>query len=113
MLGSATSSPVPSTSFSATVIEDLRLGEDLLAGCYDTYDTLTGLSPEITYWFIESEKIQAKARGKDWYIRNSLDAKSMLRPETVESIFLAYRITGKDMYRYAALVRILWANSVD
>ncbi|EEB90547.1 hypothetical protein MPER_11229 [Moniliophthora perniciosa FA553] len=43
---------------------------------------------------------------RDWYIKNwqkggpiTYDARYMLRPETVESLFLAWRLTGNIRYR--------------
>jgi len=45
--------------------------------------------------------------GADWYIRGArlagqappYDARYILRPETVESLFIAYRLTGDERYR--------------
>lgn len=49
----------------------------------------------------------ARKTGRDWYINSRektaphppLDARNILRPETVESLFIAYRITGDPIYR--------------
>jgi mannosyl-oligosaccharide alpha-1,2-mannosidase len=45
-----------------------------------------------------------RAHLMDWYIKPSqggalIDARNILRPETVESLFLAYRATGDEIYR--------------
>jgi hypothetical protein len=49
----------------------------------------------------------AKKARRDWYINSRaraapnppIDARNILRPETVESLFIAYRITGDPTYR--------------
>lgn len=49
----------------------------------------------------------ARSQGREWYInsrkatypRPPLDARNVLRPETVESLFIAYRLTGDPIYR--------------
>lgn len=49
---------------------------------------------------------EAKANGREWFINSRrvdapppLDARNILRPETVESLFIAYRVTGNPIYR--------------
>ena len=49
----------------------------------------------------------AKKAGREWFINSRaraapntpIDARNILRPETVESLFVAYRITGDPIYR--------------
>lgn len=43
----------------------------------------------------------AKRSKKEWYIKPNapIDSRNILRPETVESLFIAYRITGDPLYR--------------
>ncbi|KAG9023567.1 mannosyl-oligosaccharide alpha-1,2-mannosidase, partial [Serendipita sp. 407] len=86
---------------------DWRTGEDLLKSCYDTQKTSTGLSPEIVHFRTSTEPdwVRQKARG-EWYIKGAppnepppLDARYILRPEIVESIFVAYRLTADPKYR--------------
>lgn len=58
------------------------------------------------------DAIQATTNGRDWYINSRtravpgaappappIDARNILRPETVESLFVAYRLTGDPIYR--------------
>lgn len=89
---------------------DWKTGMELIKTCMDTHDTQTGLSPEIVHFRIASDrqhldKASAYAPA-DWYIKGGgvgefppYDARYMLRPETVESLFIAYRLTGDRKYR--------------
>ncbi|KAI9005718.1 mannosyl-oligosaccharide 1,2-alpha-mannosidase [Hyaloraphidium curvatum] len=73
---------------------DLELGEELTRTCYETYRQMaTGLAPEIVYFNTEPDKDQ------DIEVR-PLDAHNLLRPETVESLFVLWRITGDAKYRH-------------
>ncbi|TFK64227.1 glycoside hydrolase family 47 protein [Pluteus cervinus] len=85
---------------------DWSTGVRLIETCVGTYDTLTGLSPEIAHFFTDEDEFDhSSAGGKDWYIKASVtgvvpyDARYILRPETVESLFIAYRLTGNPKYR--------------
>ncbi|KAF5356345.1 hypothetical protein D9756_004408 [Leucocoprinus leucothites] len=86
---------------------DWQTGYELIETCVDTHNTATGLSPEIAYFYSPEEAERRGAEIKaDWYIKNArpgawpvYDARYILRPETVESIFLAYRLTGNSRYR--------------
>nr|ACZ80670.1 putative mannosyl-oligosaccharide 1,2-alpha-mannosidase protein [Cryptococcus depauperatus] len=64
----------------------------------DTEDC--GLAPEIAMFVQPSDD---RSLEDDWYIKHSdsvlIDGRNILRPETVESLFLAYRITGDEKYR--------------
>lgn len=72
----------------------LGFAEDLMKTCFKMYTTTaTGLSPEIVY-FNDKEN----GRNEDIIIKNN-DAFYILRPETVESLFYLYRITGGNQYR--------------
>ncbi|KAJ7218208.1 glycoside hydrolase family 47 protein [Mycena rebaudengoi] len=79
---------------------DWTTGVGLIETCVDTYRTASGLSPEIVHF---REKVE---RG-DWYIKGArppgeppvYDARYILRPETVESLFIAWRLTGNQRYR--------------
>jgi len=91
---------------------DWRTGQRIIEGCMATHETETGLSPEIAYWRVEGDNLERDYPG-DWYIKGSYrltrggtrtksvtyDSRYILRPETVESLFLAYRLTGKEKYR--------------
>lgn len=87
--------------------DDLELGAALTNTCYEMYNvTATGLAPEIAYFERETvgdqlaHKLlnQQHSYGADIVIRPS-DAHNLLRPETVESLFLYWRITGNNKYR--------------
>ncbi|KAJ2916907.1 hypothetical protein MD484_g3531, partial [Candolleomyces efflorescens] len=84
------------------------LGYELVETCVDTYDSPTGLSPEIAHFYIEDDGRDWKENaGHDWYVKGmeypdippSYDARYILRPETVESLFIAFRLTGDQRYR--------------
>ncbi|KAG5718272.1 Mannosyl-oligosaccharide 1,2-alpha-mannosidase MNS3, partial [Termitomyces sp. T112] len=82
-------------------------GVELIKTCMATHDTATGLSPEIVHFRIPSDGLDSSTYAPaDWYIKGArpgesppYDARYMLRPETVESLFLAYRLTGDQLYR--------------
>jgi mannosyl-oligosaccharide alpha-1,2-mannosidase len=71
--------------------EHLELAEALLDTCVHGYAmTPTGLAPEI-WWFDDATGPRIKPN----------DAFSLLRPETVESLFYMWRITRKPKFREA------------
>ncbi|KAJ7473943.1 glycoside hydrolase family 47 protein [Mycena latifolia] len=80
---------------------DWTTGVNLIETCVDTYRTASGLAPEIVHF---RETID---RGSDWFIKDAkppgeppaYDARYILRPETVESLFLAWRLTRNPRYR--------------
>lgn len=84
--------------------ENWWVGTELLRTCYDTYNsTASGLSPEIIHFHPIGDPLSLK---EDWFIKKSenpnvdlLDGRYILRPETVESIFIAFRLTGDAKYR--------------
>ncbi|KAF9923955.1 mannosyl-oligosaccharide alpha-1,2-mannosidase [Mortierella alpina] len=85
--------------------QDFKIGEELTESCYEMYhQTETGLAPEIVYWVQKEEQIRGKsalqhAPGSDFII-NDRDGHNWLRPETVESLFYLWRLTGNDKYRH-------------
>ncbi|KAK7048379.1 glycoside hydrolase family 47 protein [Favolaschia claudopus] len=91
---------------------DWKTGNDLIKTCMDTHSTSTGLAPEIAHFRIASDGMGDDAMyPSDWYIKGAhikpgelppYDSRYMLRPETVESLFIAYRLTGNEKYRYWA-----------
>lgn len=87
-------------------LENLKLAEDLAKTCFEMYSvTSTGLSPEIAY-FHTQEYYEGSLDGgnksseylNDIIIKHA-DRHNLLRPETVESLFVLYRITEDPMYR--------------
>ncbi|EIW67442.1 hypothetical protein TREMEDRAFT_33664 [Tremella mesenterica DSM 1558] len=82
-------------------LEDVAVGTGIIEGCMKTHETATGLAPEIAMFV---EKSDPRAKEIDWYIKPNqngilIDGRNILRPETVESLFLAYRLTGEEKYR--------------
>ena len=100
------------------------LGEELTKTCMRTYiQSATGLGAEIVY-FHESADGALRRKdesGRGWYIDKRrpipawsqgiedgeeaappvppLDARNILRPETVESLFIGWRLTHNPIYR--------------
>ncbi|KAA8897205.1 glycoside hydrolase [Sphaerosporella brunnea] len=89
-------------TWSAREEQDLTLAKELMHTCYQMYAvTETGLAPEIAYFNDEvpppgtTEVIDYK---KDIIIKPR-DTHNLQRPETVESLFVMWRLTGDVMYR--------------
>ncbi|CAD6892129.1 unnamed protein product [Tilletia controversa] len=86
-------------------LEDWIVGQELIRTCMDTYTkTSTGLGAEIVMFNVPGS--DAVVPGVDWYIKQPprgqpplLDARNILRPETVESLFIAFQLTGDEKYR--------------
>ncbi|KAH9958979.1 glycoside hydrolase [Russula dissimulans] len=86
---------------------DWTTGIELIRTCMATHETKTGLAPEIAHFRIPSDNLEAVRHiPGDWYIKGArigeqppYDARYMLRPETVESLFVAFRLTGDKRYR--------------
>ncbi|KAH9914637.1 glycoside hydrolase [Epithele typhae] len=114
MLGATTSGaqvhpvsvpPLPK-ELTKTGKRDWEVGEELIETCMRTHETATGLSPEIAHFRIPSDGLVGSSISQDWYIKGAAlgqpapyDARYILRPETVESLFIAYRLTGDAKYR--------------
>ncbi|KAJ8545317.1 hypothetical protein K7X08_017900 [Anisodus acutangulus] len=87
-------------------MENLKLAEDLAKTCVEIYSvTSTGLAPEIAYFNIEGNSEGGPDGGNKSlkYLHDIIikpaDRHNLLRPETVESLFVLYRITGDSKYR--------------
>ncbi|XP_016460287.2 mannosyl-oligosaccharide 1,2-alpha-mannosidase MNS3 [Nicotiana tabacum] len=87
-------------------MENLKLAEDLAKTCVEIYSvTFTGLAPEIAYFNIEGNSEGGPGGGNksSKYLNDIIikpaDRHNLLRPETVESLFVLYRITGDSKYR--------------
>ncbi|CAG8533054.1 5518_t:CDS:2 [Diversispora eburnea] len=73
--------------------EDFNIGKELTKTCAQMYfSTETGLAPEIAYFNTHEGSTQ------DIMIKQ-LDRHNLLRPETVESLFILWRLTGEEKYR--------------
>lgn len=102
--------------------ENIRLAEELMNTCWGMYLTApTGLAGEITHFklhdpplmydsFAQTDKPTPPAKfdttgtgsdfvGHDDFIIKAGDAHNLQRPETVESLFYMWRITGDEKYR--------------
>ena len=91
----------------------MKLARELTKTCWGMYKvTETGLAPEIVWFEAEGAAFSptpdlsklprsssSRASWKKDYIIKPLDAHNLQRPETVESLFLMYRITEDPMYR--------------
>ncbi|KAI3456013.1 hypothetical protein Pfo_012676 [Paulownia fortunei] len=87
-------------------LENLKLAEDLAKTCFEMYSvTSTGLAPEIAYFNVEGQREGGPGGGNknskyvDDIIIKSADRHNLLRPETVESLFVLFRITEDPKYR--------------
>jgi hypothetical protein len=101
--------------------EDLDLAMELMKTCWGMYEvTATGLAPEITYFQLppteqnkhrlytyelhhsspESFDSDPNAKWRQDYIIKPADTHNLQRPETVESLFYLWRITGEEKYRH-------------
>ncbi|PQQ20422.1 hypothetical protein Pyn_32703 [Prunus yedoensis var. nudiflora] len=81
-------------------LKNLKLAEDLAKTCFEMYSvTSTGLAPEIAYFHTEefSEGGLDGGNKSSEYVNDIIikpaDRHNLLRPETVESLFVLYRIT--------------------
>ncbi|KAI8068166.1 glycoside hydrolase [Gilbertella persicaria] len=74
--------------------EDYLLAQEITRTCYEMYNmTATGLASEIVYFNTDPTN-----QGLDMDI-HARDRHNLLRPETLESLFLMYRMTGDEKYR--------------
>ena len=86
--------------------DDLYIAEELALTCYELYRlSPTGLAPEIAH-FIPQDPAYPGSHHSDiggglFYVKDS-DAHNILRPETVESLFILWKTTGDPMYREKA-----------
>ncbi|KAJ4266048.1 hypothetical protein NW762_004021 [Fusarium torreyae] len=83
--------------------DHVTIGEKLALGCAKAYAAYpTGLMPEIVHLdrcpTLEPCEFDPKSHKEPLGFR-ARDSSYLLRPETIESIFVLYRITGKEEYR--------------
>ena len=95
---------------------EMELARQLTKTCWGMYRvTSTGLAPEIAHFnlhdppvMMEDKILQSPAQLPDdpeaeWrsdYVVKPNDAHNLQRPETVESLFYMWRITGDEIYRH-------------
>ena len=71
----------------------MKLAKDLLETCLQMYEQqVTGLSPEIVFFHTDD------GHDKDMQVKPA-DAHNLLRPETIESLFVMYRLSKDESYR--------------
>jgi len=94
--------------------EEMQLARELTQTCWGMYKVMaTGLAPEIAHFNIDNPPLPESAPHKapenlgqtedtEWrkdFVIKSNDNHNLQRPETVESLFYMWRITGDVMYR--------------
>lgn len=94
--------------------DEMELAMELTKTCWGMYKMMaTGLAPEISHFRLDEHphmeadgKLASAplsddrdAKWKEDYIVKSNDQHNLQRPETVESLFYMWRITGNEMYR--------------
>ncbi|KAJ2745878.1 mannosyl-oligosaccharide alpha-1,2-mannosidase [Coemansia sp. BCRC 34301] len=102
-------SEIPPVQLSARDREDLILARELADTCVHMYfDTKTGLSPELVYFRhtdqatgeqVQFNKDDQLVLPEGDMLARSGDRHNLLRPETVESLFVLWRITGEEKWR--------------
>ncbi|KAJ6793702.1 mannosyl-oligosaccharide 1,2-alpha-mannosidase MNS3 [Iris pallida] len=104
--GITKSKAIENNLLNADDLDNLNLAEDLAKTCFEMYAaTSTGLAPEIAYFHIEgfSEGGLDGGNRSSEYVNDILikpnDRHNLLRPETVESLFVLHRITQNPKYR--------------
>ncbi|ORY56687.1 family 47 glycosyl hydrolase [Pseudomassariella vexata] len=94
--------------------DDMQLARELMQTCWGMYKYMaTGLAAEITYFKVGKPPLQESASHnppdefdpspdarwrKDFSVKSN-DVHNLQRPETVESLFYMWRITGDSKYR--------------
>lgn len=75
--------------------QDLKVAEELARTCYQSYKgTKTGLGPEAFQMQMDEDAGTYDKEGFGVY-----EAQYILRPETLESLFVLYRVTGDPKYQ--------------
>lgn len=95
--------------------EQMSLARELMKTCWAMYAvTESGLAPEISWFEADSDSLKPRSQSqrqswprssnnkdawkKDFIIKPA-DAHNLQRPETVESLFLMFRVTNDPIYR--------------
>lgn len=115
-LGKSLAEAKKSPSWGAKQEREMELARQLTKTCWGMYKvTKTGLAPEIAHFnlhdpavmmeneILNSPEQLSKDKDADWhqdYVIKNADTHNLQRPETVESLFYMWRITGDEMYRH-------------
>ncbi|PQE11619.1 glycosyl hydrolase family 47 protein [Rutstroemia sp. NJR-2017a WRK4] len=101
-------------SWNAKKEDEMKLARELTQTCWGMYKVMaTGLAPEIAHFHIDDPPLPPDAPHKapstfddpedqEWrkdFIIKSNDNHNLQRPETIETLFYMWRITGDVMYR--------------
>ncbi|KAF7169850.1 hypothetical protein CNMCM5623_002449 [Aspergillus felis] len=107
------SSPDAWMEFNSQKEQQMQLARELTKTCWAMYAvTESGLSPEIVWFEVDEANFRPSSASSprplsrndenSWkrdFIIKPLDAHNLQRPETVESLFLMYRVTNDPIYR--------------
>ncbi|KAL1923954.1 uncharacterized protein VTP21DRAFT_6989 [Calcarisporiella thermophila] len=92
-LGASGGYPLSAINTTLADRNDLRVAEELTRTCFEMYNrTRTGLAPEIVYFDVDENAISDM-------LMKPRDQHYLLRPETVESLFILWRVTEDEKYR--------------
>jgi hypothetical protein len=101
-------------SWNANKAQQMSLARELTKTCWGMYKvTATGLAPEIVWFNADEASLRPRGNKAPWtggssdseakwkkdYNIKPLDAHNLQRPETVESLFIMWRITKDPIYR--------------
>ncbi|KAM3066857.1 mannosyl-oligosaccharide alpha-1,2-mannosidase [Clarireedia jacksonii] len=101
-------------SWNAKKDDEMKLARELTQTCWGMYKVMaTGLAPEIAHFHIDSPPLPPDAphnapstfddpEDQEWrkdFIIKGNDNHNLQRPETIETLFYMWRITGDVMYR--------------
>ncbi|RKP27308.1 glycoside hydrolase, partial [Syncephalis pseudoplumigaleata] len=78
---------------------ELEMAEDVTETCWRMYSEMaSGIAPEAVYFDMAGPHGAANKGKRSIYVLKN-EAVSYLRPETVESLFILWRVTGNPRYR--------------
>ncbi|KAF9186375.1 hypothetical protein BGZ51_002069 [Haplosporangium sp. Z 767] len=80
--------------------KDMTLAKQVAEGCYLSYHhSTTGLGPEAMKFNLGSKTKTFVANPDTYYSRTISRTQYILRPETLESLWILYRLTGEKKYQ--------------
>jgi len=91
------------TSTAKSPISDIELAQQLMLTCYETYrETPVGLAPEIVHFSKHDGDYPKQHKhdvGRGHFEIYQQDSHNLLRPETVESLWVMWQVTRDPVYR--------------